>query len=822
MAEAVVEVIARAVGFEQLAAETRNAMKALQEFGNAAKSIGTGSFARSFSRDFSQIETHLAELRKSFRITGEYARGKLGSGISLGLSQAIKTPELMTKFRATGEELGRAMRQGVQAGMNAGGSITPPPPGGRGSGSGGSSGRPGQSTFQHVRDNIGGVVVGSVAGHAAVRATESIFEQAGALVQVRSQLKSQGISDDDIADVERTARETSAKYRATSVSRLLQQYGEFRTVFASADEAKAFMPIGAQVDLALKNLQSAESWAKTLDPEQAQLDIAKAIEMKGDAMNPEKARADADAMLKAMAAFKGQIQPSDFLLAFKYARGSLRGFSDEFLFQILPTLIAEFKSRGGQGGPAGVAMQSYYRTVLKGNFGKAKDEWSKLGLLDANGRVIDLDLARSNPPQWWRKDVSPKLAGMTPAQQKDQIARLFPTAIPEQMAVIFQNDALRLQKDAANIRAAAGLDQLQKDFENAPTQAMAEFSAQFKNLLAALGDPAMPAAIGTLKGLAGVFSSITGLMHEHPLAGGGLAGGALAAGGYAAYRLLPKLLSSPLGRFALGAISGGLMGGGLEALIFGGVLGATAPTGGAAPGLSRLRNVVGGGGLLGRIGAATGLTAASAKIAGWISKIGVLKTVLGGVGRLIGVLSTIGVAAEIGQVAASTKTGSAMLDTFWKEVHAIMNGSQSHGNAHIAKKAYWHSENVARANILGLGPKGPPPSYLSTLIGDGAKYATYGRHNGPYPEWLKHMHAPEQSWFSSHRMSGPGARGGGGNAGPVPVIITQMPKGTDRPNNVTTNVTVNVQTNASPQAIGGAVGSAVGSKVSNALSDQHH
>lgn len=821
MAETTVEVVARAVGFEQLASEAQRATAMLKQFGAAARSIGSGSsFANSFSRDFSQIETRLTELRRSFRITGEYARGKLASGISLGLSESIKTPDLIAKFRATGEELGRAMRAGIQAGANSGGPIITPPTGGGGSGGSGRSngGRP-PEPFRHVSiDPIGGVVAGSVVGHAVVRGTESILEQAGAMAQVRAQLKSQGMTDAEIADVETDARKLTDRYRATSVPRLLQQYGEYRTVFGHPEEAKAFMPIGAQVDLGLKNLQAAESWARAIDPEQAQLDLAKAVELKGDAMNPAKAKADVDAMLKAIAAFKGQILPSDFLQAFKYARGSLRGFSDEFVFTVLPTLMAEFKSRGGQGGPAGVAMQAYYRTVLKGNLGKAKDEWAKLGLLDANGRVIDLDLARSDPPKWWAKNVSPKLAGMTSAGQKDEIARLFPGAISEQMATIFQNDAARLAKDAANIRAASGLDQMQKDFENAPTQAMAEFSAQFKNLLASLGDPAMPAAIGSMKGFAGLFSLMTQVAHSNPLAAAGIGGGALAVGGYAAYKILPRLLRSPLGRFAVGAISGGLLGGGLEALLFAGLLGATAPVESGsrvAPGLSRLRSVVSGVG----VGAATGLKGAGARIAKWISNIGVLKTVLGKVGKLIGRLGTIGVAVELGDALASTDIGGGVIDAVKKGILADLNPNDKQARLEAAQ-ARWKSNRLLDPwNIFGYRDL-PPPTMRSLQLRDRERWY-YQHHQQKMPHWYDGLiPSYEGGWVPQFR--GPGARGSGGPSGPVPVVVQSMPKRQDRPNNVTTNVTVNVTTNASPQAIGGAVGSAVGSKVSNALSDQHH
>lgn len=376
--------------------------------------------------------------------------------INTSLTEALGGNGLTAKFRERGVQLGEALSEGIRSAMKIPSLV---PASGAPAASGGSGGSGGSIVGSGVHRSSGGdslstLITGGVVGHMAARAGESLFENAGALAQIRAQLGSQGMNDAEVKDIEDVVRPISAKYRATSVTRLLQQYGEYRTVFANPEDAKAFLPIGAQVDLGLRNLQSAENWAKSIDPEQAQLEIAKAVEMKGDAMNPAKARADVDSMLKAIAAFKGQITTGDFLTAFKYARGCLRGFSDDFLFTVLPTLMAEFKSRGGQASGAGTALQSFYRTVLKGQLGKAKGEWQRLGLLDKHGRPIDLDLARENPLTWWQKDVAPKLAGMSPQRQKDEIARLFPTAIPEQMATIFQNDAQRLAKDAENINKA--------------------------------------------------------------------------------------------------------------------------------------------------------------------------------------------------------------------------------------------------------------------------------------------------------------------------------------------------------------------------------
>lgn len=826
MAESTIEVVVRGIGFESLAVEAERVTEAIKAMGNAVRGIGSGSIANGFTRDFGRINNQLRELRDNARITSEYMRGKF-SGVGAGLSESLGTNDLIARFRASGEELGKAMRAGVQAGYNAGGPVSPPTVSGGGSrgvgsGGGGSSPPSPSSPFRHVIDPIGGVVAGSVVGHATARAAESIFDQAGALAQTRAQLKAQGISDAEIADVERIARETSDKYRGTTVPQLLQAYGEARTVFPHADEAKNWISTAAPLYQALNGLKGSEHWAKDLDVDQASLDLAKSLELLGVTNDPAKSRHDVDMMLKGISAFKGQIAPSDYNMSFRYARGALRGYDDDFLWTVLPTLAAEFKSRGGQAGPAGNTLQSFYRSAVKNVMtNKQRAAWNGFGLLDENGRTTDLDLARANPLQWWQKDVAPKLKDFDAQKQRDVISQLFPTAIPEQMANIFNFDLPRLRKDAANVRAAAGLDDLNKLFENTPAQAMSEFSAQFKNLLASLGDPAMPAAIGTLKGLAGIFSSITQMMHASPLAGAGIAGGAVAAGGYAAYRILPWLLRSPLGRFGVGAISGGLLGGGLEALLFAGLLGATAPAGGGAgrgiaPGLSRLRGLVGGiagsrigSGLIGRVTAATA----------WVTRIAGVMKPLFGLGSALLLLDGIIGHQNLKDI------GSAV----WSNFTGDRKGTEAKWKSLDDRFRQWMDGFVGTDNAVWSAIKGriypqPRMPFDANLLSkyDLPALGRYERYLGSAEGHVWNFERDRPTWTPRSYGRGGAAFGGqAASSAPVPVVVQSMPKAQPTTVNISVPLTINAATGQSLSAVGGTVGSVVQSKLDNALHDSH-
>lgn len=845
MAEAEVAVVARAIGFEQVASEARKAMEAFRQLDKVAASLRSGSKGGSlfagFSKDMASFEKQLIEIRRVVETTSTVMRERLGAGLGTSLTESISSPGITARFRERGEELGRALRQGVDAVLNQTPALRVPSAGGNGSGSGGGSGQGGPSgpggnrPAQYIPparvDHIQGVLAGTVAGHATVEATKSIFEQAGELAQVRAQLKSQGISDTEIADVEVDARKISATHKATTIARLLQSYGEFRTVFPHADEARHFMPMSADLDSALKNLRTANTWAKDVEPDQASLDVAKSLELRGSANDEKRARNDINMIMKGMAAFKGQVLPADYVMGFRYARGALRGYSDDFLFTVFPTLMAEFKSRGGTSGGAGTVLRNFYDNTAKGRMTrKQRAEWEKFDLLDERGRTVDLDLARANPFEWWQKNIAPKLKGLTVAKQRDVISQLFPNAIPEQMANIFQQDVARLKKDRENILKASGLDDLKDVFKDAPTQAMAEFTSQFRNLLAAMGDPAMPAAIGSLKGLASIFTGLTGAMKDHPaLTGLGLAG-AGAGVGYGVYRALPFLLRSPFGRFALGAVTGGLLGGGLEGLLIGGALGLGAggavegAAGGAArvaPGLARLRSVsLLKGGLLGRI---------AARVGGWLGFVRELPKALGLIGSLARALTSIPVFLGY-EAATKTETGQAWLkfvqDYARYSRDKILGADAKTLDADRTRLAQSHrtSNNMLNALIFGAEPTPQSPQIARTL-----KYLRMARNS----EWLSHVvpstPAPVlTSFFGTAAATGRGARfaqGSGPRGGPVPVVVQSMPKGQDRPNNIVVNNTINVTAsglNAVGGAIAGAVGPATASSVSNALSDGHH
>jgi hypothetical protein len=349
------------------------------------------------------------------------------------------------------------------------------------------------------------------------------------------------------------------------------------------------------------------------------------------------------------------------------------------------------------------------------------------------------------------------------------------------------------------------------------------FSDQMEQLRTNLGESILPSLNDYLLGFNSKVMALSSYSKDHPWVGKAAEYGAetfMVLGGISLMRLFythmlawPLRMLGSMGWLAAGTL-GGLFGG--TKALFGGLpelLGIGAKAGGVGMDMALL-------------------SATSGRVGKWLGATGAIGTILGDVGKLMGLLTNIFMAYQLGTWALNTKTGASMYETFKKELDAILHPSTSHAKQQLAREAYWQSDAIARKNLPWLAEITKAvgkPRYLQTLIGDRAKYVDFAHtpKGAWHSDYWNHLRQAYQPMPASYYFGfAPANQGGGPNmggqkSGPVPVVITNQ-KGQDRPNTITTNVTVNVQSNASPQAIGGAVGSAVGSKVSNALSDQHH
>lgn len=478
-----------------------------------------------------------------------------------------------------------------------------------------------------------GVAVGAVARQEVGGAARRVFQDAGSVEQERKLLSAQGgLTPSDLAAIESRAEEISARYRQISKAAAMRAIGELRMPLmdrTGAAHAMEFMDTAAKAHSILTNMTHLGK-LQGVNSDEAIYDLAKAMEFR-NIRTKEGMTHGTEMMLKSIVASGGKIDALDWHMVSKSARGALNGLSDKFLYTMLPAFMQEFKASGGTATQAGTGLLSLYRTVVGGRMTpRSMLIFDELGLLNNDkvvrkkalkgqkqgdpkyllpGAVKGDELAQKDPFQWVQQYLKPAMEahGITdPEEQMRTITAAFSNQVSEHMAQMLLVQDERLKNIAAMIEQTAGIEDLYKNFENAPTQAMAELSAQMQNMIAAFGDPLIPAAIASMKGLAEVAKSLAELANQHPVAG---LGTALVGGGALGYGFLRFARRFP--RFAGGLAGLSFTGDALISILGAGLAGGL--TANKAPGLARWFSMKGtplrmgagaavGGGLLARYG----------------------------------------------------------------------------------------------------------------------------------------------------------------------------------------------------------------------------
>lgn len=306
---------------------------------------------------------------------------------------------------------------------------------------------------------------------------------------------------------------------------------ELRMVFGDTQHAIANMPMVQKLQAVLKDFRG-DVGAATDEA----YTVAKALEMKGAVRNPQEFGTQANLMLKAIVASGGKVTGGDFLSTFKYGRAATAGWSDEFAYQILPTLIQEMKSSGGSGGSGGPgsSLMSAFAAVVGGTVPqKALKVWEKLGLLNPSKVVYDRvgsakglrpggikggDLFQANPYQWVQDVLLPafKRAGYDDDKKKrGALQYLFPNRtagfVMQQMAL----QSFKFERDRSLIRKASGLEAYDRLLKTDPEMAQAALHTQWKNLLATLGFQIMPTVLRWTQRLIGGLQSLGAFFRNH-------------------------------------------------------------------------------------------------------------------------------------------------------------------------------------------------------------------------------------------------------------------------------------------------------------------
>src|SRR5574340_1097828 len=192
-----------------------------------------------------------------------------------------------------------------------------------------------------------------------------------------------GLKHAELAEAIGEAWKNTGTIVTTTATENLRSLLDLRNVLGTMEEAKMALPIVSRIQAVLAS--SSEGQISGSSKELA-YSMAKALDIIGAAQNRESFERQAEMMAKVIIATQGRVTPEAYKSTFQYARQAKYRLSDEFKYEILPSLIQENAAGGGGGGGSrgvGPMLAAFYRWANQGYINKmALPELQSLGLVD--------------------------------------------------------------------------------------------------------------------------------------------------------------------------------------------------------------------------------------------------------------------------------------------------------------------------------------------------------------------------------------------------------------------------------------------------------
>lgn len=310
---------------------------------------------------------------------------------------------------------------------------------------------------------------------------------------------------------------------------------DLKNVLGTMDEARVALPIVSRIQAVL----AASSEGKISgNSKELGYSMAKALDIIGAAKNPEEFEKQADMMAKVIIATQGRVTPEAFKSVFQYARQARYSMSDEFKYEILPSLIQENSSTGGGGGGSrgvGPMLAALYRVTNQGYINKKSlPLLEHLGLVEGNsalktttqgttvGKFKAADLAAANPFEWVQKVLMPSIYtayGKNVSEQQVQsiIGEIFRgNQLAASMAMEFAIKPQNFIRDQENIRRTMSIQDAYKASISAdPNTAHKALAAQWENFKTALTMSVVPVLVPALMKLTQALNDLAEWARKH-------------------------------------------------------------------------------------------------------------------------------------------------------------------------------------------------------------------------------------------------------------------------------------------------------------------
>lgn len=344
-----------------------------------------------------------------------------------------------------------------------------------------------------------------------------------------------GLKQLEITQAVAAAWKTAQSVTTSTPTGNLRALLDLRSVLGSMDQATAALPVVSKLQAVLAASSGGKLSQQTA--ESTAFAMAKALDIIGAARSPAQFQREAGMMAKVMTAFQGRVTPQQYQSVFQYARQAKFDLSDEFKYQLLPTLMLEMGgANGGGGGSRGVGpmLAALYRFTNQGFVNKKSIPLlGQLGLLTSSrllatstpGTVVaplrGAALAANNPFLWTQQVLLPAIHRTFPRADESQVRQIINMALRgNQLAasglVEFATKPQNFYRDQKLIQGAQGLAAWQSLMKKDPLMAEMALRAQLNALETRLGLAILPALVTIMNKLVPMVEQFTALLGRHP------------------------------------------------------------------------------------------------------------------------------------------------------------------------------------------------------------------------------------------------------------------------------------------------------------------
>ncbi|WP_267355258.1 hypothetical protein [Methylobacterium sp. GC_Met_3] len=387
-----------------------------------------------------------------------------------------------------------------------------------------------------------GAAAGAVSAHSVVHGTVDGLKAGARLQHETVALKNAGRTPEEFAQIERASRETVKAVPTATFEENLKVINETVSAFGSLDHALEHLTF---MQKASEPVNAAAGGKITDNAGEMGNKMARFAEERGSAGDGHRFERETEGLVRAMVFSGGNFNPHEAINFAQQAKSSLRGYDEEFLTTIMPSIVGTMK-----GERAGTAANAF-NNVINGKVNDKSQVIMKAGHATAwrSGAVKDTTLAHENPLKWMETVVLPALkAKGVNVDDDEELSKVFATMFRGNTSNFFANEIglksfrARLHKDAALQKQTGSLDDIyNRNLKEDPTEGLKAVKSGLEDLLAAATSPLMAPAAAGLKALAEGLQSIALVAKDHPMmaagAGGAAVASGLAASGFASYKI---------------------------------------------------------------------------------------------------------------------------------------------------------------------------------------------------------------------------------------------------------------------------------------------